>query len=392
MLNNENLAKGRLKRMSQCLSKDPAMESRYHEVIRDMEFNGVIEEVPVDQLNVSRPIFFMPHRPVVKESSMKTNVRPVFDASAKGRNHVSLNDCLETGPTLLPDLVGILLRFQRWKVALCADITKAFLQIEVHRDERDVHRFLWDDHGIIKVMRFTRVPFGNKSSPFLLNATVQHHLSKFTPSRVVEKLSENMYVDNWISGCDDHEEACNMTREAHEVMNQSSMNLTHWVSSSLQISDLVINELQDKCLEKGLKVLGMEWLSSEDCFSFSGLQIPDDLCITERVILSCIGRFFDPLGFVALSVMTAKIMFHDLWRLGLGWDEQVPGDCCQLFIKWLKDLECICQWRIPWCYTGYAWRDLVSLELHGFDNASERAYRAMSTSERNQQMATGHPH
>ena len=149
LLSNEDLAKGRLKRLSQRLSKDPAMESRYHEVIQDMECNGVIEEVPVDQLNVSRPIFYMPHRPVVKESSMTRKVRPVFDAFAKGRNNVSLNDNLETGPNLLPDLLGILLRFRRWKVALCANI-KAFLQIEVHRDDRDVHRFLWDGHGIIK--------------------------------------------------------------------------------------------------------------------------------------------------------------------------------------------------------------------------------------------------
>ena len=127
---------------------------------------------------------------------------------------------------------------------------------------------------------------------------------------------------------------------------------------------------------KGIKVLGMEWLSSEDCFSFSGVEIPVDLCITKMVILSCMGRFFDPLGFVAPFVMTAKIMFQDLWRLGLGWDEQVPGDCCQLFTKWLIDLECIRQWRIPRYYTGYAWRDLVYLELHGFGNASERAYGA----------------
>ena len=45
----------------------------------------------------------MPHRPVVKDSSISTKVHPVFDASAKGHNDVSLNDCLETGPRLMPD-------------------------------------------------------------------------------------------------------------------------------------------------------------------------------------------------------------------------------------------------------------------------------------------------
>ena len=73
-------------------------------------------------------------------------------------------------------------------MALAADVTKAFLQIEVHPDDRDVHRFLWDDHGEVHVMRFVRSPFGNKSSPFLLNATIKHHLSQYPTSRVVEEL------------------------------------------------------------------------------------------------------------------------------------------------------------------------------------------------------------
>ncbi|XP_068245362.1 uncharacterized protein [Palaemon carinicauda] len=82
--------------------------------------------------------------PVVRESSNSTKVRPVFDASAVGYNGISLNDCLECGPSLNPDLVGVLIKFRRWKVALTADITKAFLQIKVRREDQDVHRFLWN--------------------------------------------------------------------------------------------------------------------------------------------------------------------------------------------------------------------------------------------------------
>ena len=103
----------------------------------------------------------MPHRPVVKESSTTTNVRPVFDASAPCRNGVSLNDCMEAGLNLIPSLPEILIRFRRWKVALTADITKAFLQIKIKESDRDVSRFLWDANGVVRIMRFTRVPFGN---------------------------------------------------------------------------------------------------------------------------------------------------------------------------------------------------------------------------------------
>ncbi len=64
-----------------------------------------------------------------------------------------MNSSLETGPSLIPDLPGILVRFRRWKIALCADVTKAFLQIVVRSEDRDVHLFWCDDRGVIRVMR-----------------------------------------------------------------------------------------------------------------------------------------------------------------------------------------------------------------------------------------------
>ena len=140
----------------------------------------------------------MHHRPVVKESSISTKVRPVFDASTKGHNNVSLNDCFETGPSLIPDLLGNLIRFRHRKFVLCADITKVFHQVGVHPVDCDIHWvfFFWNDQGVTRVMRFTRVPFGNKSSPFLLNAIIRYHLSQYPTSPVVEELTSNMYVDN----------------------------------------------------------------------------------------------------------------------------------------------------------------------------------------------------
>ena len=97
---------------------------------------------------------------------------------------------------MIPDLLGILMRFRGWNLALCADITKAFLQVRVHPVDRDIHNFFWNDQGVTRVMRFTRVPFGNKSSPSLLNATIRYHLSQYPTSPVVEELTSNMYVDN----------------------------------------------------------------------------------------------------------------------------------------------------------------------------------------------------
>ena len=75
---------------------------------------------------------------MIRESSLSTRIRPVFDASAKEFNGIALNDCLETEPNLVPNLAAILIRFRRWRFAVTADITKAFLQIAVTESDQDV--------------------------------------------------------------------------------------------------------------------------------------------------------------------------------------------------------------------------------------------------------------
>ena len=377
LLNNERLAMSRLDQSSRSLARKPELEARYHGVFCEMQKEGVIEEVPSDEVTSANPIFYMPHRPVLKESSLNTKVRPVFDASAKGFNGVSLNDCTNTGPSLIPNLPGILMRFRRWKVALSADVTKAFHQIQVRREDQDVHRFLWVDQGVVRRMRFVRLPFGNKSSAFLLNATVQHHLSQFPPSRVIEELSENMYVDDWLSGCDDDSDGCDMLRAANEIMSHAGMSLAKWGSNSEQVGDVLHKEFQDKLVgEESHKVLSMRWMVSQDCFTFDGVVVPDNLCVTKRVVLSFMSRLFDPLGFLVPFVMTAKCLFQELWRLGVAWDEVVSVDIQERFAMWIKGLDCLKSWLIPRSYLGIPWRDVVVFQLHAFGDASQSAYGA----------------
>ena len=192
LLDNEKLARKCLCNLNHKLSGNPDLKARYDGVFQQMLDSGVIEKVPLEEIECSRPKFYMPHRPVVREDKLTTKVWPVFDASAKGYNQVSLNDCMEVGPCLLSNLTEILVRFRRWPIAVTADIEKAFHQISILEEDRDVHRFLWQPDDDVMTMRFTRVPFGNCCSPFLLNATIQHHLSSFPPSPAVNELQDNL--------------------------------------------------------------------------------------------------------------------------------------------------------------------------------------------------------
>ncbi|XP_037775533.1 uncharacterized protein LOC119572496 [Penaeus monodon] len=339
--NNEGLARKRLEGLERKLDKDPQLKEQYFDVFTGYEDEGIIEEVPSNEIVSSQPIYYMPHRPVVKESSTSTKIKPVFDASAASYNGVSLNDCLESGPSLNPDLVKVLIRFRRWKVALTADITKAFLQICVQQKDRDVHRFLFKCKDSIRIMRFVRVPFGNICSHFLLNATIKYHLQSFPNTEVIEELKENLYVDDWLSGADSAEEVSDKFKEAQRILALAGFPLSKWY------------------------------------FGDFDLDTETQLVSTKRAVLSLIAKLFDPLGLISPFVMYAKILFQDIWRLGLDWDEVLPKELQNKFQNWVKSIAALKYWKINRCYfPEISWSKLSGLELHAFGDASEKGYGA----------------
>ena len=388
IVNNYKLSETRLERLKGKLEKTPELKEKYQEAISTMEKAGIIEEVPNSEMNNKEvPIYYMPHRPVIKESSQTTKVRPVFDASAKSHNGVSLNDCLETGPNLIPELPGVLMRFCRWKIAILADINKAFLMVGVKKEDQDVHRFLWDDHGSMRVMRFTRVPFGNKSSMFLLIATIRHHLSKYQDSITTNEIKENMYVDNWITGCDEIEEACERAKEAKDILHEAGMTLSQWGSNCKQVGLFVKCEFEEKCSEEdSIKVLGLKWIASEDIFVYECIEVPLDICLTKRLLLGYISRLFDPLGFALPYIMTARILFQSIWKINIDWNDIVPDSINECFQKWILGLNTLSKWRIPRRFTSVPWKEIEFLEIHVFGDASNSGYgacayvRALTTS------------
>jgi hypothetical protein len=99
--------------------RDKGFKTVYAKVIEDYFRQGHAEQVPANELD--NPCYYLPHHGVTKEESTTTQLRVVFDASAKTSNQKSLNDLLLIGPKIQSDLYSILLRF-REHVAFTADI------------------------------------------------------------------------------------------------------------------------------------------------------------------------------------------------------------------------------------------------------------------------------
>ena len=138
------LSKRRLNSLLNSLNKkEPGLIKKYNEQILEQVNLGFIEKVR--NLNIHEGILhYIPHFPVFKTDSATTKMRTVHDASARVSSDVlSLNDCLHTGPNLMQDLTGILVKFRTHRIAFTADIEKAFLQIELNNQDRDATRFSW---------------------------------------------------------------------------------------------------------------------------------------------------------------------------------------------------------------------------------------------------------
>ena len=61
----------------------------------------------------------------MREQRQKTEI--AYDASSK-KEGPSLNDCLEKGTNLLPEIINVLLRFRGYKIGLTSDIKKGIFE------------------------------------------------------------------------------------------------------------------------------------------------------------------------------------------------------------------------------------------------------------------------
>ena len=175
--------RSRLLSLLERLSKHSEQLKCYDTIIKEQERDGVIE--PVDNPKVIRhgEVHSIPRREVVKEERETTKLRIVYDASAN-QNGPSINESLHSGPSLLPKIFDILVRFRSYKYAIISDIQSAFLNIRVAEEDRDFLRFLWVKDIVQKdfelvVNSFTSVMFGLTYSPSLLSMTVRLHVLKY---------------------------------------------------------------------------------------------------------------------------------------------------------------------------------------------------------------------
>ena len=231
--NNKSGSLRRFNSLVRKLERSDLLE-RYDKVIKDQLEQGIVErasEVPQGRE------FYIPHKPVVKESAESTKLRIVNDASARAsENSPSLNECLNPGPPLQNQLWNVLVRVRFHPVLITGDLKQAFLQVRIHEKDRDALRFHWFKDlqtKTIEVLRFTRALFGLAPSPFLLGGVIQQHLENFRTvhPEIVSEIEKSLYVDDLISGGENEIEAEQLKSKAIEIFSDATFDLHKWHSN-----------------------------------------------------------------------------------------------------------------------------------------------------------------
>ena len=406
------LCQKRLSSLLKRLRQSPALLSDYDSVMKEQVKRGMVEEVEEPHVRSHDRIHYLPHHGVVRRDKATTKLRVVYDASARTTGP-SLNDCLYSGPSFGQSIFDILVCFRFHKVVVAGDIEKAFLMVSMNAGDRDALRFLWirdieEPNPKVTVYRFTRVAFGVSSSPFLLNATLKHHIETYQESdpEFTRKFLSSVYVDDVSLGSWSEESMYELYLKSKTRLAEAGFNLRKFVSNSDHLRERIHqNEHssnstttqnpreEDMSYAKSSlntpvmgddpethRILGVQWNYLRDEFVFDISEVHRRMVSmepTKRNVVGMSARFFDPLGIMSPITVMFKVFFQRLCKSKLDWDEPLPAGLdseCDRLVKALEGSAVAL--AIPRCY-DHSICELSSIRLCGFCDASADAYAAV---------------
>nr|CAH7740561.1 unnamed protein product [Callosobruchus chinensis] len=376
----ENLTNAvqRLYAMERKFSKNVEFKQLYTSFMNEYERLGHMTRINESELHstTSRGTFYLPHHGVIKNESTTTKLRVVFDGSCKSSTGLSLNDTLKVGPKLQDDLVDILIRFRKHSYVIVADVEKMYRQVKIDENQRDLQRIVWRKNETDEIghYRLNTVTYGTASASFLAVRSLQqvaheHHESY---PHAAEGILSDFYVDDLITGANDIESTINLKHDISILLDSYGFPLRKWLSNSPHILEDSIDN--DNCYimsdDDTRKTLGLLWCCTSDTLEYrvneKDFALPR---LSKRTMLSAISKIFDPLGIISPVIITVKILIQELWQLKISWDDSVPSSIRNTWMTFTENLTTLCEIKLPR-------HNASRIKLHGFCDASQRAYGA----------------
>lgn len=375
-----NTALKRFQSLEAKLTKNPLLKAKYIDFMREYQSLGhmypISSTAEIDML----PNYYLPHHCVMKQSSLTTKYRVVFDASCKTTSNLSLNDVLKTGPCIQSSLISILLNFRIHNIVFTSDIAKMYRCVLVDEPDKVYQRILWRTEPSQPLIHFklNTITYGTSSASFLATRclkqlAVDNLILHPESARAIDK---HFYMDDWLQGCSDIPSALSLIEQVSKILASAGFNLRQWTSNDEQLMDYFLSKehsVSDQYVIKDSqdsKTLGILWKPKDDIFCYS-IKIEEIPVLTKRKMLSVISQIFDPLGLIGPIIIRAKILLQRLWLSKVDWDDPIPNELYSSWNEFYRNLHFLSDMKIP---RQFLIKNFVRVEIHCFSDASMAAY------------------
>ncbi|KAF7656537.1 hypothetical protein LDENG_00039940 [Lucifuga dentata] len=344
---------------------------------------GVVQEVAPD-LSASSESWYIRHYLV----SHNGKYRIVFNCSHVYRGQ-SLNQYLLPGPTLGASLLGVLLRFREYPVAVSGDIKAMFHQVCLLPVDHPLLRFLWCELKVDeppRIFEWQVLPFGTTWSPCCAIYVLQRHSQSAEDIRF--SVENCFYVDNCLQSVGTPEAAKHLINRLREVLSKAGFDLRQWACNVPNVLSHLPQEARSESLELWCghdkteileSTLGLSWKWQADILGYKHRPVIYDTPIL-RNIYKVLATQYDPLGFLLPYTTRAKIIVKQLWNKQRGWDDpNLPPELLQMWQIWEAELQYLPDVILPRPYVpARVGPNGVKHEIHIFSDASEQAYGAVA--------------
>ncbi|XP_029162483.1 uncharacterized protein LOC114934042 [Nylanderia fulva] len=234
-----------------------------------------------------------------------------------------------------------------------------YRQILVHPDDRSLQRILWRANHKTDIQEYwlCTVTYGLSCAPFLAIRTLRQLAEEHRFPKGADILRGDVYMDDILSGAENLEDSTNAS----------------YLLSLVEPDARLHQEARWWLPGESHSTLGLRWQPCNDRFAFATHQITLS-AVTKRSVLSLTAKLFDPLGWLSPTTVLAKINIQAIWLLGLDWDASLPTEEARKWLRFQDELAAVENLSVP------RWLGSVAdshQEIHGFADASERAYAAV---------------
>ena len=335
-------------------------------IFNDYLVKGLVEEV-TDQIEYpyDEHAIWWPHFPVKQPKSETTPVRPVNDGRAKCINGKSINDhCFHAGPSLMCDLVQVLLRSRLYDVMISADISKMFYCVNVPEDMKKYQRYMWvqkDDRKKLRYFQYKGHLLGKVCSPtcciFATQKNATSHEAEFP--RAAEAIKESTVVDDTLDSVPTSEEAIKLVNDLITVNGKIGLKMVKISTNDLAVAkglpdsvskskNMLLYEMFGpqgpeyapgtipKCPQ--IRTLGQYLNLIEDVYTYSSYEPDDNIVWTKTRCLSQAHKIYDPLGAAIPVLLESKLFMQDLWRRKAEWTDTLTDIELERWKDWLINL------------------------------------------------------